>query len=182
MAQRKRTQREVSSGGIVFRRDPSGTPLFLLIRDSYRHWGFPKGHIESGETPAVAALRETIEETGLDPLIVHGPIKVIDWHFRFRGKYIHKHCHFFLMESMAGEVVPQQEEGITAARWEPLDRALEVLSYDNARGVLKRAGEMARCLVANGVGRENKGGHHHRPEPLVPAELPGDASGADPEG
>jgi hypothetical protein len=45
------------------------------------------------------------------------------------------------------------EEGITACQWRPLSEALELLSYDNARGVLKRAGEMVRTLVAVGAGR-----------------------------
>jgi 8-oxo-dGTP pyrophosphatase MutT (NUDIX family) len=162
---KKRAEREVSAGGIVFRRDPDGAPRFLLIRDSYRHWGFPKGHLEDEETPAVAGERETHEETGLDDLIYHGPIRLIDWHFRFRGKYIHKFCHFFLFESPAAEAVPQVEEGITAVRWETLDRALEVLSYDNARGVLRRAAEMARCLVAAGRGRPL-----NVPQPLEPAD------------
>ncbi len=154
---KKKAEREVSAGGIVFRRDAAGVPRFLLIRDSYRHWGFPKGHLEEGETPGATALRETHEETGLEQLTMHGPIRLIDWHFRFRGKYIHKYCHFFLFESPDGEAKPQTEEGITAVRWEPIDRALDVLSYDNARGVLKRAAEMARCLVAVGAGRVESG-------------------------
>lgn len=156
--------REVSAGGIVFRRDADGTARFLLIRDSYRHWGFPKGHLEEEESPAVAASRETREETGLDDLILHGPIRVIDWHFRFRGRYIHKYCHFFLFESPAAEARPQVDEGITAVRWELLEKALEVLSYDNARGVLRRGAEMARTLVAVGKGRSRP-----KPAPLPPA-------------
>jgi 8-oxo-dGTP pyrophosphatase MutT (NUDIX family) len=161
---KKKAEREVSAGGIVFRRDPDGTARFLLIKDSYQHWGFPKGHLEEGESPAVAATRETREETGLQQLILQGPIRVIDWHFRFRGHYIHKFCHFFLFESPDGECTPQLEEGITAVRWEPLERALEVLSYDNARGVLRRGAEMARTLLAVGAGRGRP-----RPEPIPPA-------------
>ena len=164
MASKKRAEREVSAGGIVFRRDADGTARFLLIRDSYQHWGFPKGHLEDGESPAVAAMRETQEETGLEQLILQGPIRLIDWHFRFRGKYIHKFCHFFLFESPAGEAVPQVAEGITAVRWEPLEKALEVLSYDNARGVLRRGAEMARTLVAVGAGRPRPA-----PAPIPPA-------------
>lgn len=163
MPPKKRAEREVSAGGIVFRRDADGTPRFLLICDSYRHWGFPKGHLEDGESPAVAAMRETREETGLEQLILQGPIRVIDWHFRFRGHYIHKFCHFFLFESPEGDAVPQVEEGITATRWEPLEQALEVLSYDNARGVLRRGAEMARALVAVGAGRARP-----RPSPITP--------------
>src|SRR2546422_8542040 len=44
-----RAQRETSAGGVVFRRGPDGQVRFLLIRDSYKNWGFPKGHLESGE-------------------------------------------------------------------------------------------------------------------------------------
>ena len=150
---RRKAEREVSAGGIVFRRLEDRSARFLLIRDPYQHWGFPKGHLEAEETPAEAAQRETTEETGLTDLLLHGPIRIIDWHFRFRGRYIHKYCHFFLFESPAAEVVPQADEGITDHRWLTLDEAFEQLSYDNARSVLKRAGDMARTLVAVGEGR-----------------------------
>jgi 8-oxo-dGTP pyrophosphatase MutT (NUDIX family) len=150
---KRKAEREVSAGGIVFRRDPDGQPHFLLIKDSYGNWGFPKGHLEAGESPAVAAQRETEEETGLAGLSLHGPIRVIDWHFRFRGRFIHKYCHFFLFESADGEPVPQTDEGITECQWLPLEEALSELSYENARGVLRRAGDMARTLIAMGAGR-----------------------------
>src|SRR5207244_4282168 len=99
----RRAQRETSAGGVVFRRGPGdGEPHFLLIRDSYRNWGFPKGHLKAAEPPADAARREVAEETGLSDLVLHGPIRVIDWYFRFRGKTIDKYCHFFLFESKRG--------------------------------------------------------------------------------
>jgi 8-oxo-dGTP pyrophosphatase MutT (NUDIX family) len=172
---KRRAELEVSAGGIVFRRVPGEGAKYLLIRDSYNNWGFPKGHLEGDESPAQAALRETIEETGLARLILQGPIRVIDWHFRFRGRHIHKYCHFFLFESPEGEPCPQIDEGITACQWRPLTEALDVLSYDNARGVLKRAGEMVRTLVAVGAGRPvgRTGGESERrtsPEPAATVE------------
>jgi 8-oxo-dGTP pyrophosphatase MutT (NUDIX family) len=142
----RRAERETSAGGVVFRRDPDGSARYLLIRDSYRNWGFPKGHLEAAEPPADAARREVAEETGLGDLMLHGPIQVIDWYFRFRGKTIHKYCHFFLFESKQGELVPQLDEGITDCAWRSLDESLETISYDNARGVLERAAEMVRAL------------------------------------
>src|SRR5712691_4327828 len=145
-----RAQRETSAGGVVFRRGPDGQVRFLLIRDSYKNWGFPKGHLETGEPPAEAARREVAEETGLEELLVHGPIKVIDWYFRFRGKTIHKYCHFFLFESRRGDPVPQVEEGITDCAWHPLAEARKTISYDNARGVLERAAEMVQALAPEG--------------------------------
>ena len=60
---RTRASREISAGGVVYRVE-GGRPLFLLIRDSYRNWGFPKGHLEKHELPEAAALREVAEETG----------------------------------------------------------------------------------------------------------------------
>ena len=150
--QQRRAERETSAGGVVFRRGAEGELRFLLIRDSYRNWGLPKGHLEPGEPPADAARREVAEETALDDLILHGPIQVIDWYFRFRGKTIHKYCHFFLFESQRGDPVPQAEEGITDCTWCSFDESLKTISYDNARGVLERAVDMVSALDQEGPG------------------------------
>ena len=129
---------ETSAGGVVVRLD-EGQPLFLLIRDSYKNWGFPKGHLEPGETPRAAALREVSEETGLGDLRLRAEIETIDWYFRFRGRLIHKVCHFYLMESDSASTCPQRDEGITACRWESFERASSLISYENARVVLRHA-------------------------------------------
>jgi 8-oxo-dGTP pyrophosphatase MutT (NUDIX family) len=138
---RSRTQEEVSAGGIVMRRTTDGL-LFLVIRDSYRNWGFPKGHLEPGESASDAALREVAEETGLAGLKLVSEIESIDWYFRFRGTLIHKVCHFFLLETDSATTTPQRDEGITACRWEPFAQASELVSYDNAREVLRLAFEI----------------------------------------
>jgi 8-oxo-dGTP pyrophosphatase MutT (NUDIX family) len=129
---------ETSAGGIVFRHDGAET-FFLLIRDSYQNWGFPKGHLEEGERPDAAALREVGEETGLAQLELRAPVDTIDWHFRFRGRAIHKVCHFYLMEAHDSRTKPQRDEGITACRWVRYDEAVRLVSYANARAVLERA-------------------------------------------
>ena len=150
MSAHPRARNETSAGGVVYRMasDDAGTarPLFLLIRDSYQNWGFPKGHLEPGELPEAAALREVAEETGLTDIEPRGTIDTIDWHFRFRGRLIHKVCHFFLMESAQADTSPQRDEGITACRWAAFPEALETISYDNARQVLRRASELVGVL------------------------------------
>jgi 8-oxo-dGTP pyrophosphatase MutT (NUDIX family) len=138
---RSRAKEERSAGGVVYRMD-GGRALFLLIRDSYKNWGFPKGHLEPDEPPELAALREVQEETGLDDLALRGEIDTIDWYFRFRGRLIHKVCHFYLMEATSAETSPQREEGITACRWASMLDAKECISYANARAVLERAAAM----------------------------------------
>lgn len=137
---------EVSAGGIVFRRSAGGVQV-LLIRDSYKNWGFPKGHLEAEESPAAAAMREVTEETGLAGLSLKVPVDVIDWHFRFRGRTVHKVCHFFLMEAAAGHARPLRKEGITACRWLSFREAARLVSYENARAVLASAA----TLLNNGA-------------------------------
>ena len=139
MMQRARAQRETSAGGVVYRRIADGAPVFLLIRDSYANWGFPKGHLEAGERAEDAALREVREEAGLNDLALRGRIDTIDWYFRFRGKLIHKVCHFFLMETSQSDTAPLRAEGITACRWVAYGEATECISYGNARQVLHHA-------------------------------------------
>lgn len=136
---------ETSAGGVVVRMGDAGgvlRPLFLIIRDSYDNWGFPKGHVEDGERPEVAAIREVGEETGLGELNLGASIDTIDWYFRFRGRLIHKVCHFYLMFTDAADTSPQRSEGITACRWESYEEAAQLVSYANARDVLKRAHEL----------------------------------------
>lgn len=132
----------------MYRRDPEGVAHYLLIRDSYENWGFPKGHVERAEPPADAARREVGEETGLVDLVPRGAVDVIDWYFRFRGRTIHKYCHFFLFECVSGDPVPQIEEGITACVWKSIADAVGTISYDNARDVLERADAIVRGFTA----------------------------------
>jgi len=143
---RRHARRETSAGGVVFRRR-SEAVHYLVIKDRYDNWGFPKGHLELGEEPTAAALREIGEETGLGELVLHGPLGVIDWYFSFRGALIHKFCHFFLVESLLGEPEPQSSEGITACRWAPFEEALSLVAYANARAMLRHGAELADALV-----------------------------------
>ena len=147
---RAKAKEEISAGGVVVRPTEGGTH-FLLIRDSYKNWGFPNGHLEAGEQPEAAALREVSEETGLRDLVTRGLIDTIDWHFRFRGRLIHKVCHFFLMETAESRTSPQRDEGITACRWLPFDGAEELISYGNARDVLRKAREMVAASSPSSV-------------------------------
>ena len=129
----------------MFRQTPKGI-FFLLIKDPYRKWGLPKGHVDAGESLEQTADREVTEETGLEHLVLHGELGAIDWRFRLRGKLIHKSCHFFLFEAPTGSPCPQTEEGILACRWFTFSDAIKAISYDNARGVLRRAGRIVADL------------------------------------
>jgi len=132
------TEVETSAGGVVVRRI-SGVMHVLVIRDPYRKWGLPKGHVEEGETAGGAAIREVREETGLGDLQLAEELVTIDWFFRARGRKIHKFTTFFLMYSDSGDPVPEAKEGISACEWIPLHSARDRVSYENACEVVKVA-------------------------------------------
>lgn len=127
---------------MIFRCAPDG-PRYLLILDGYGNWGFPKGHIDEGESPDIAARREIREETGLEPLILRAPLGMIDWYFRHDKHLIHKYCHYYLFESRDGEPTPQADEGIAECRWHDESAAIATVSYDNARTILRAAVQLA---------------------------------------
>ncbi|MEX1003288.1 MAG: NUDIX domain-containing protein [Crocinitomicaceae bacterium] len=109
-----------AAGGIVRRENK-----FLFIK---RHglWDIPKGKLDAGETPKIAAVREIEEECGLSsPQIIDHLMNT--WHtYEEKGEKILKKTYWYLLEEVAEtkELIPQEEEGITAVqffKWEELD-------------------------------------------------------------
>lgn len=142
-----RPRRETSAGGVVFR-EAGEALLVLLIRDAHNHWGFPKGHVERGEAFDVAAAREVREETGLKTLDVVAPASTISWRFRFRGRAIHKTCHYFAIRTSDVRTRPQRREGIRACRWVTVEQGARMLTHENARTVLLAAREALTPVAA----------------------------------
>jgi 8-oxo-dGTP pyrophosphatase MutT (NUDIX family) len=138
---RQRAQKEISAGGVVTRRE-GGVARYLLIHDGHRNWGFPKGHLDGGESPESAARREVEEETGLTELVLEASLGCIDWYFRHSGRLIHKYCDFFLFRSETGDPVPQADEGIAACVWLEYEEARSRLSHANSRRLLGAAREV----------------------------------------
>lgn len=132
---------ELSAGGVIYRENPRENGLqILVIKDGYGNWGFPKGHLEEGETPRAAALRECSEETGLDRLQATEWVGMTDWYFRDGGVVVHKFCDYFLLQAQPGEKArPQRGEGIRACKWMSPRDATKRVTYENARHILERA-------------------------------------------
>jgi len=134
---------EHSAGGVVFR-CLNRRVLIGLIKDSYHKWTFPKGHLEKGETPERAALRETHEEMGLKRLRLVAPLGNVSIKFKDRfvhvGQTVQKRIDFFLMETQFHEQgKPERSEGINAIRWVPYRQAAKLASYKNIQPIIDRA-------------------------------------------
>ncbi|MBU6263531.1 MAG: NUDIX hydrolase [Actinomycetales bacterium] len=136
---------EVSAGGLVI--DFSGTKGLLIGRydqkDASREkilWSLPKGHIEEGETPQEAAIREVAEETGINSEISR-ELGVIDFWFMASGKRIHKTVHHYLFKEVGGVLKPQESE-VDEARWFPLEDIVSLLAYPDEKKLIARSGDL----------------------------------------
>ena len=134
---------EVSAGGLVV--DSTGTRGLLIARRDQRDqtrliWSLPKGHIEAGETPEVAALREVAEETGIKSEIARS-LGVIDFWFMASGKRIHKTVHHFLFKEVGGSLKPQVTE-VDDVAWIPLEEIVTKLAYPDEKKLIARSGDL----------------------------------------
>lgn len=120
------------AGSIVVRLD-AREPQVLLVtaRRNPRNWIFPKGHIEKGESPEAAALRETREEAGISASLI-GPAGILE--YGFLGAKARVEYFLVLFTREAGP----PEDGRQRI-WCGLDDALNRLSYKNTRKLLRKA-------------------------------------------
>ena len=134
------TQRQLAAGGVVVK-EQAGELKVLLIKDSYGRWTWPKGHIEEGESPAQAALREITEETGLEGVRILEEAGRQEYYFSLEGTKIFKTVHIFLVLAPGeGELTIQKEE-INDARWFSARSAAETIEYEGSRALLEKAVE-----------------------------------------
>lgn len=126
---------ESSCGAVIFRKDNEDIKYLLIRNKRSAHWGFPKGHVEPGETNEETAIREVLEETGLNIRIVPDFIKKSE--YTIQGK-IEKSVSIFLAETDEIEYKIQEEE-IEECGWFSYDDALKTLNYENDKIILNDA-------------------------------------------
>ena len=124
-----------TAGGVVIS-DKNVLVLFLPSRQEYR---LPKGHIEYGETPVEAALREVAEESSYLDLQVLADLGTHTVKFNRMGKQVVRSEHYFLMnlknENHRGKGLAKFEP-----RWLSWDEALDKLTFQAEKQWLLRAG------------------------------------------
>jgi len=136
---------EVSAGGLVI--DTSGTMGLLIGRYDHKDasgkrvlWSLPKGHIEEGETPEQAAIREVAEETGITSSITKS-LGVIDFWFMAGGKRIHKTVHHFIFTEVGGTLLAQESE-VDEVSWFPLSEIVDRLAYPDEKKLIAKTVEI----------------------------------------
>ncbi len=128
----KEVVREITSGGIIFRRSKTnGQVEILLISDAKNRWTIPKGHVEPGEVPKQTAEREIQEETGLQEM------KVFNWlgkvHFRYRRgqTLVLMTMHIYLVQALGDTNTLKPEDWLTDIQWIPAQEAVDKIAYDD---------------------------------------------------
>jgi len=144
-----------AAGGVVIHKGK----VLLLERPSRNEVRLPKGHIEAGEAPAEAALREVHEEAGYAKLRIVadlGPqqVQFVD---PYRERQVTRDERFFLM-GLRDEQPSEREVG--EAQFEPIwvsaADAVARLSFETEREFVRRA---LRWLEEDeGRGTKGKGG------------------------
>ena len=115
---------EKSCGCIVFNKGK------VLIEESLSgFYGFPKGHIEKGESEIECAYRETLEETGIKTKIDSSNRFVISYLVHDK---VPKDVIYFVADSLNDNIVIQEEE-VRSSFWAPIEEVRDILTFDNLK-------------------------------------------------
>jgi mutator protein MutT len=130
-------KREFSAGGIVFN---SQGQILVTQHSQNKHWSFPKGLIDPGQTTEEAALREVKEEGGIVAEIV-GKVGFSKYVYTFNDEKIFKVVTYFLMKYVSGDIADHDFE-VETSDWFESEDALKQLTFSQDKELLKKALEI----------------------------------------
>jgi 8-oxo-dGTP pyrophosphatase MutT (NUDIX family) len=137
-------EREFSAGGVLIKRI-KGVPHLAAIRPQGKKegvWALPKGNLDPGETPDVTAVREVLEETGVQGMLVEKLGDVKYTYTRRDGTRVFKIVSFYLLTAgrgRLGEIEERMRIEVAEARWLPLDEAPRLLAYGGEKEMARKA-------------------------------------------
>ncbi len=127
-------KREFSAGGIVFN---SKGQVLVTQHSQNKHWSFPKGWVDKGESSEEAAVREVREEGGVVAEII-GKVGDNKYVYTFEEEKVFKVVTYFLMKYLSGDPKDHDWEVTEAGWYEPQD-ALNRLDFSQDKQLLKKA-------------------------------------------
>jgi 8-oxo-dGTP diphosphatase len=137
-------EREFSAGGVLVK-TIRGRAMVAAIRPQGKPegtWALPKGNLDPGEEPAQTALREVLEETGVEGRLVEKLGDVKYTYTRRGGLRVFKIVSFYLLHAGRGRLGAIEEAmrvEVAEARWLPLDEAPLLLAYGGERQMAAKA-------------------------------------------
>ena len=132
--------KEISCGAIVYKKINNKTYFLIIQNINSKSFGFPKGHLEKDETLKEAAIREVLEETGINIEIISEKHYTSSYKFVafWNNEEIDKEVHIFLAKAINTNITHQKEEVLSAV-WLEEDEVLDLLTYANDREIFEKA-------------------------------------------
>jgi 8-oxo-dGTP diphosphatase len=140
-SQHKATPLQAAGGLVLWVAPTSVLQIAIVHRPGEGDWSLPKGKLESGETLEQCALREVEEETGFACRLGEF-VGTTQYTVRHRPKTV----SYWLMEPVGGEFHPNHE--VDELRFASFASALELLSYELDRNLLRRAAPLLPHVIA----------------------------------
>lgn len=141
-------KRKKAAGGIVIRSNNGILETVLVQHKEHLGWGFPKGHLDKGELPKTAALREVEEETGARAEIL-ASLPSTEYEFvNDKGIMIDKVVYWYLMR-YRGKGNQTHAHEVADVAWLPLDDVPERLAFQNDRDLFSTARPSIEELLNN---------------------------------
>ncbi len=125
---------EKSCGAVLYR-EINELRILIIKQKRNGNWSFPKGHVEKDETETQTAVREVFEEVGLK-INPHKGFREI-FHYNPRPS-IEKDVVYFVANPGKQNVKIQLEE-VSDYKWLRPDDALEILTFNNDKEILRKA-------------------------------------------
>ncbi|HYO11984.1 MAG TPA: NUDIX hydrolase [Thermoanaerobaculia bacterium] len=130
-----KTEHHRSAGGLVVR----DSLILLISTQEGKRWQLPKGHIEDGETPEEAAVREVREETGVTGRIL-APLPPVEyWYIEKGRRRVHKKVEYYLLSYVSGDTADFDAREVSGADWFSWEDGIARLSFENERRVVLEA-------------------------------------------
>ena len=125
------------AGAVVFRQRDSQVFYLVVSSSDGLNWVLPKGHIDPGETPEIAALRELEEEAG----VVGETVAALSEKHFVKGEKEVDIQYFLIRERSLTESIEDR-----IIRWEAEAAALRLLTFDEAREALLEGAALVNGL------------------------------------